>query len=693
MRPSCCLLICLWIVILRNSLGKALFDELVYDTKDLSQAQINVIERAKGGDGNALNTLGTALTGRSMFGDANFHLALEFFREAAAKGSASGAFNVGNAYSQGNPWGVEKSSEDAFKWYRVAGLGGHAKALYNCGILLTGELKWDPLSALEYLRSSFLSAMRQNENNKNSELIEAASLAHSMMSEAVSKLSLSSDDLARAWRAGSLQEDFPAESTVEMLWNKGLNSLRSFNQSFIARKGAMTEALRDHLQISVAAFGEIIESHASVLGALQGHVVLDNLQDMIGPLAGAGGGESSNPRGTLQSDGKRNKFIELAARYAEAYALSPLCIKRVAKKESDPACFNGAASAAMSYHRRAGDVTGAVRMFGVAAQVLDQDSTWRFLSQTPRVYHPGLRAQPWWDPEDFHLTKTLKEAFHKNNGLDLQRQLDNLIKLREGDIRIGGSVMEEEAIDKKNGIDTGDDGGLRRIFTPYIGVATDDAITEEQGAGGWSEFGPLFDGIRWSEKRCKVIPILCDAIKGYLKATNYHHPLQSQSEICGGGGRGGGGGGSGGNAGIGNIGSQVSVDAAVSINGEVESSSPSAKDIEDACGSDTIVTILRLRPGTHILPHCGTTNRRLIMHFALRGADGVRFRVGDDSNDPHRRDFTNLEINGPQGGWVESYGGGDGNAIVFDDSFEHEVKHDGKKDRFILLIVLKHPDT
>ena len=41
-------------------------------------------------------------------------------------------------------------------------------------------------------------------------------------------------------------------------------------------------------------------------------------------------------------------------------------------------------------------------------------------------------------------------------------------------------------------------------------------------------------------------------------------------------------------------------------------------DIETECGSDTIVTILRLRPGSSILPHCGTTNRRLIMHFALR---------------------------------------------------------------------------
>ena len=35
--------------------------------------------------------------------------------------------------------------------------------------------------------------------------------------------------------------------------------------------------------------------------------------------------------------------------------------------------------------------------------------------------------------------------------------------------------------------------------------------------------------------------------------------------------------------------------------------------IEEYCGSDTLVTILRLRPGAHILPHCGTTNRRLLI--------------------------------------------------------------------------------
>ena len=62
---------------------------------------------------------------------------------------------------------------------------------------------------------------------------------------------------------------------------------------------------------------------------------------------------------------------------------------------------------------------------------------------------------------------------------------------------------------------------------------------------------------------------------------------------------------------------------------------------------------------------------RLILQFALRGSDGVTFTVGDEAR---------------------SYGG-DGHAIVFDDSFEHHVRHDGAEDRYVLFAILKHPDV
>lgn len=46
-------------------------------------------------------------------------------------------------------------------------------------------------------------------------------------------------------------------------------------------------------------------------------------------------------------------------------------------------------------------------------------------------------------------------------------------------------------------------------------------------------------------------------------------------------------------------------------------------------------------------------------------------------------------------GWMHSYGGSgeDGLAVVFDDSFEHEVVHRGNHDRYVVLLVLKHPDV
>jgi len=96
------------------------------------------------------------------------------------------------------------------------------------------------------------------------------------------------------------------------------------------------------------------------------------------------------------------------------------------------------------------------------------------------------------------------------------------------------------------------------------------------------------------------------------------------------------------------------------------------KDMWKLCGSGTVVTVLRLRPGASILPHCGTTNARLIMHFPLIGAKGMRFVVGDET--------------------IMNYGDGDGSPIVFDDSFEHHVYHEGSNDRYVVLAVLAHPD-
>src|SRR5262249_51865997 len=81
-----------------------------------------------------------------------------------------------------------------------------------------------------------------------------------------------------------------------------------------------------------------------------------------------------------------------------------------------------------------------------------------------------------------------------------------------------------------------------------------------------------------------------------------------------------------------------------------------------------VVTLSWLAPGTHLLPHCGLTNARLRLHYPLSVDEGARMRVGN----------TTLcwEL---------------GRSLVFDDSFEHEVWHDGGRPRLILLADFFHP--
>ena len=77
----------------------------------------------------------------------------------------------------------------------------------------------------------------------------------------------------------------------------------------------------------------------------------------------------------------------------------------------------------------------------------------------------------------------------------------------------------------------------------------------------------------------------------------------------------------------------------------------------------------RLTPGTHIQPHFGLLNTRLICHLPLIVPDGCGLRVGAETR-----------------GWRE------GELLIFDDSFEHEAWNRGTSDRTILLFEIWRPD-
>ena len=76
-----------------------------------------------------------------------------------------------------------------------------------------------------------------------------------------------------------------------------------------------------------------------------------------------------------------------------------------------------------------------------------------------------------------------------------------------------------------------------------------------------------------------------------------------------------------------------------------------------------------LRPGTHIEPHHGITNTRLICHLPIIAPDGCALRVGGSTRT-----------------WEE------GKALIFDDSFEHEAWNRGSAIRVVLLFEIWRPD-
>ncbi len=76
-----------------------------------------------------------------------------------------------------------------------------------------------------------------------------------------------------------------------------------------------------------------------------------------------------------------------------------------------------------------------------------------------------------------------------------------------------------------------------------------------------------------------------------------------------------------------------------------------------------------LRPGTHIEPHCGMVNTRLICHIPLIVPDGCRLRVGNETR------------------VVE-----EGKPLLFDDSIEHEAWNEGDAIRAILLFEVWRPE-
>ena len=87
-------------------------------------------------------------------------------------------------------------------------------------------------------------------------------------------------------------------------------------------------------------------------------------------------------------------------------------------------------------------------------------------------------------------------------------------------------------------------------------------------------------------------------------------------------------------------------------------------------GRSPMALFSRLRPGTHIAPHHGMLNTRLICHLPLIAPAGCAIRVGHETRE-----------------WQV------GQMLIFDDSFEHEAWNHGTGDRTVLLFEIWRPDV
>ncbi|KQN02652.1 hydroxylase [Sphingomonas sp. Leaf230] len=86
-------------------------------------------------------------------------------------------------------------------------------------------------------------------------------------------------------------------------------------------------------------------------------------------------------------------------------------------------------------------------------------------------------------------------------------------------------------------------------------------------------------------------------------------------------------------------------------------------------GRSPMAIVSLLKPGTHIRPHHGMLNTRLICHLPLIAPEGCALRVGAETR-----------------AWRA------GEMLIFDDSFEHEAWNRGTETRIVLLFEVWRPE-
>jgi Aspartyl/Asparaginyl beta-hydroxylase len=531
----------------------------------------------------------------------------------------------------------QKLIRKAVRYFELAGnLGPHQAALYNAG-RLHSDLK-EYVHAMAYIREAARFPETHPLLAQDEALTETCREAYQLLCQ---QLLLSRHALfvtADLFFYGNLHHDLTSKQQV--WWKTAIEAMSKFDNTLIASSGE--EHNVEFMETTINNLRMLWEKSNSGpederLSPFQAYLLLEYITYVLDLM-------------TIQNEA----FASASAGYEEALARSPFCYSASARSEDEDtelSCFNGAASRAVVYYNRAGDAASAQRVFDLARQHPTAATKWERLNQTPRVYHldDNLQArQPFWKDTSIFPTAIALEKLYKTKKGNILAELNAVKDLPEGFQLTAASLLannvggeaevkaDGSVVDKARKLTTF---GFLRIFNPQIGVRSDDKVHNRGGAGAWAEFGPLYDGRRWSKAKCQVVPTICKAIQ-----KNDKNLCIRKNDIA--------------------KGLTVVEEQAV---------------VARACGTPekaSVVSLLRLRPGSRILPHVGTTNARLLLHLCLEGCRGVEITVGDVTVKKDQSDGSD---------------GGAGAAIIFDDSFVYTMYNRGAEDAIFLQVVMTHP--
>jgi tetratricopeptide (TPR) repeat protein len=486
--------------------------------------------------------------------------------------------------------------DKAIHYFELAGeQGPHQAALYNAGRTHAELENWVP--AIAYIRESAVLGEKHPEA-VNEALTKTVIQAYVTFSEKIANADLSIEQAADIFMYGALQDKLSEDDDNN--WKVAVTNLATFNETVTGIETDYTALLTAFQNLR-----QLWEVSSQKMSHLQAHILLKLSNDALGYLT------------TLDDD-----FCTVAAGYAEALALSTYCYEQVTTlTKSTGDCFNVAVSRAVSYYRRAKDLEGAKRVrqlasrHGTAATEWKQTSKIGPLDQSPAVYHPKLRAQPFWETKEFATVHDLQQTYEKSK--KIRKELQVVQALSEKSARQEIETNARGEIVQRRKMASGKEHvGFRNVASPYTRARTmRNPTSSESHLGGWAEFGPLFDGTTWDEAKCRLVPTLCRAFQS------------NPASLC------------------------------------------SKK--SRYCKSNAVVTMVRIQPGTSILPGSGLSNAQLTMHLNLQGCQGVELTVG---------------------GAIATNTGNDGHAVVFDDSFEYSIYHGGTEDCYLIEAVLAHPD-